>query len=280
MNYVGAPALAALAAYRVGAGLVTLAVPQAIHAIVACQVVEATHIVLPHNLGALVPAAARLVREGAGDCEAILVGPGLGQEPETESFLKLLLGKGQETGRRHVGFLAEEKGLRMDGAEALPPLVLDADGLNLLARTPEWWTLLPEGSVLTPHPGEMARLMGCSIEELPSDRVALATQKASEWNCIVVLKGAFTVVASPTGEVWVLPFATAALSTAGSGDVLAGAIAGLLAQGLAPDDAALCGAYLHGYAGLLAERSIGRAGTIAGDLLPLLPDALSLAGEG
>jgi NAD(P)H-hydrate epimerase len=156
----------------------------------------------------------------------------------------------------------------------LPPLVIDADALNALAAVEEWWTYLPSGSVLTPHPGEMARLTGLEKEEVNRDRLAIAVAKSAEWRQTLVLKGAFTVVAAPDGRATVVPFATAALATAGTGDVLAGSIAGLLAQGLEPYDAALCGAYLHGLAGQMLAQEMGDAGTLAGDLLPRLPRAI------
>ena len=151
--------------------------------------------------------------------------------------------------------------------------MLDADGLNLLARMPDWPRLLPEQCVLTPHPGEMARLLGRSTAEVQADRMATARDAARKWGCVVALKGAYTIVAAPDGRATVIPFANALLSTAGSGDVLAGAIVGLLAQGADAYAAAICGAYLHGLAGELRAAEIGTAGMLAGDLLPLLPVA-------
>ena len=128
-----------------------------------------------------------------------------------------------------------------------------------------WPRLLPPGTILTPHPGEFARLARLDREKVQADRVALAAEKAAEWNCVVVLKGAFTVVAAPDGQIAVEPFATSALASAGTGDVLAGAIAGLLAQGLAPFDAALCAAWLHGMAGVRAA-GCGDPISTAGDV--------------
>ena len=136
--------------------------------------------------------------------------------------------------------------------EALPPLVIDADGLNVLAKIENWHELLPENTILTPHPREFARLAGIDNEdtaEVQANRLDLAIEKAAEWNAIVVLKGAFTVVAAPDGRVAVSPFASAKLATAGTGDVLAGVITGLLAQGCEPFEAAVAGVWLHGYAG-------------------------------
>jgi len=153
---------------------------------------------------------------------------------------------------------------------------VDADGLNALATAGEWWKMLPPGTILTPHPGEMARLMGGDVttKEVQADRNGHAQRMAARWNTVVVLKGAFTVVADPGGRVFILPFANPALATAGSGDVLAGAIVGLRAQGMAAFEAAVAGAYLHGLAGELARADLGDMGVVAGDLPPRLPQAL------
>jgi NAD(P)H-hydrate epimerase len=156
----------------------------------------------------------------------------------------------------------------------LPPLVIDADALNALAEVDEWWTALPENSVLTPHPGEMGRLMDVEAHVVNEDRLTVAMAKAVEWKQIVVLKGAFTVVAAPDGRATVIPFANPGLATAGTGDVLAGSIVGLLAQGTEPFDAAVCGTYLHGLAGQIVTAKMGHAGPLAGDLLPALPQAI------
>jgi NAD(P)H-hydrate epimerase len=151
---------------------------------------------------------------------------------------------------------------------------VDADGLNLLAKLENWPRLLPPETILTPHPGEMARLMGCETREVQADRIGCAIQMAAAWGQVVVLKGAYTVVAAPDGRVTLLPFANPAMATAGSGDVLAGAIVGMRAQGLAPFEAALVGAYLHGLAGELARDALGDAGVVAGDLMAMLPLAI------
>jgi NAD(P)H-hydrate epimerase len=173
---------------------------------------------------------------------------------------------------RQVGFHRDEAP-SLTGVR-LPPLVVDADGLNALSEADRWWMALPPGSILTPHPGEMGRLMGASAGDVNRDRLAVALTQAAKWHQIVVLKGAYTVVAAPDGRATVLPFANPALATAGTGDVLAGSIVGLLAQGLAPFDAALCGAYLHGLAGQIVRERIGDAGLFASDLLPALPQAI------
>jgi len=153
----------------------------------------------------------------------------------------------------------------------LPSLVLDADALNTLAKIPNWWQQLAEDAILTPHPGEMARLLGVSVCEVQSDRVGIAKQVAQEWHKTIVLKGAYTVVAAPDGRAMISPIANPGLASAGTGDVLTGAIAGLLAQGLSLFDAAALGVYLHGEAGEMVKSKLGDAGMIATDLLPVLP---------
>jgi len=269
VNYVGAPCLAAEGAYRVGAGLVTLAVPGPIHPVVAAKVTEATYLVLPHDLGVLAPAGVSLLAERVEEYDALLLGPGLGREEATGEFVADLVAGRVAQAHRPIGF-----GVTREAAGKLfrlPPLVLDADALNVLAERPNWWEHVPSGSVLTPHPGEMARLLGCEVQAVNADRLGVAREAAARWGCVVALKGAYTVVASPDGRATVIPFANPALATAGTGDVLAGAIVGLMAQGLGPYDAAVCGAYLHAAAGELVSARLGAAGMLASDLLPALP---------
>jgi hydroxyethylthiazole kinase-like uncharacterized protein yjeF len=276
VNYTGAPYLAASSATRVGAGLVTLAPPQPIYPVVASKLTEATYLLLPHDMGVLAPGAVKVLSENVGGYAALLIGPGLGREKSTEEFLRQLLG-GQKAVRKHrVGFSHEEDAEAEEVSEAikLPALVLDADGLNLLSKIEDWPHQLPAETVLTPHPGEMARLMDSEIKEVEADRIGHASSMAAEWGHVVVLKGAYTVVAAPDGRVAVLPFANPAMATAGTGDVLAGAITGMRAQGLAAFEAALVGGYLHGLAGELARDTLGDAGVVAGDLVDLLPLAI------
>jgi NAD(P)H-hydrate epimerase len=161
----------------------------------------------------------------------------------------------------------------------LPALVLDADALNTLAKIPRWWQNLTGDAVLTPHPGEMSRLTGLSIEEVQSNRLSVAREAATSWHKTIVLKGAYTVIAAPDGRTMLNPIANAGLASAGTGDVLAGAIAGLLAQGLSPFDAATCGVYLHSQAGEIVKRDMGDAGMVASDLLPVLPSVIKTLKE-
>jgi hydroxyethylthiazole kinase-like uncharacterized protein yjeF len=275
-NYTGAAYLASAAATRVGAGLVTLCLAESLHPVLASKLTEVTFLLLPHDLGALVPQAASLVEQRLPDYSALLLGPGLGTEDPTVEFVHRLLGTHIPGGRRHIGFLGSENETSGEEEEGprLPPVVVDADGLNSLAGLPQWWEPFPSRSVLTPHPGEMSRLLGCSVEDIETDRLGAAQRAARDWHQVVVLKGAHTVVAAPDGRTALSPFANPGLATAGTGDVLAGSIVGFLAQGLEPYEAAVAGVYVHGAAGELATAALGDAGTIASDLLPLLPQVL------
>ena len=150
--------------------------------------------------------------------------------------------------------------------------MVDADGLNALAKLDQWWRLLPPQTILTPHPGEMARLRGgVAVSGGGADRLAVAREAARAWGHIVVLKGACTLIASPEGALRINGTPNPALATAGTGDVLAGTTAGLLAQGMAPYDAACAAVYLHALAGLRVHAHLGDAGLLAGDLLAELP---------
>ena len=275
-NYVGAPCLAAAGAYRIGAGLVTLAVPQRIYPLVAAKMTEPTFLVLPDEMGVLVPTALRVLGERIKDYDALLVGPGLGTEPATKEFVAGLISGPWQARLRPIGFGVSHQ--ESERPPNLPPLVLDADALNLLSGLDRWWEHLPQESVLTPHPGEMARLVGCDVRTIQGDRIGAARRTAMQWKCTVVLKGAYSVVASPKGRVTIIPFANPALATAGTGDVLAGAILGLMAQGVPGFPAAVCGAYLHGLAARIRVREHGQVGMLASDLLALLSVAMRQVG--
>jgi hydroxyethylthiazole kinase-like uncharacterized protein yjeF len=253
-NYVGAAHLAAAGAYRVGAGLVTLACPRSLQPVIASNLTEATYLPLPEEDGGLAREAADHVLRALDGYQTLLLGCGLGQRGATQSFVRAVLFS-----------------LPADSSTAA---VVDADGLNALAKTPGWWRELKAPAIVTPHPGEMARLSGRPIAEIQADRLGCAVSCAEEWGKTVVLKGAHTVVASPDSRAALSPFANPALASAGTGDVLAGAVTGFLAQGLPPFEAAVCGVYVHAAAGEEALREMGDAGAMAGDLLPLLPHAI------
>lgn len=275
-NYPGAPWLAAQAAARVGAGWVTLAVPRAIYPVLAAKTTEITYVLLPDELGVLIPDAVEVLAKAVEGYAAMVLGPGLTQEKEAVAFVHGMFGLERAARRGRIGFHIEEEETAKPAAPAWnwPPLVVDADGLNALAQARDWASRLPGPAILTPHPGEMARLTGLDKASIEQDRWGIARQFAQAWGHVVVLKGAFTVIAAPDGRAVVMPFANPALATAGTGDVLAGAIAGLRAQGLAPFEAAALGAYLHGLAGERAREEIGAAGVTAGDLIPRLPEVL------
>jgi len=278
VNYTGAALLSGKAAYRVGAGLVTMAVPTMVHDALAGQFPEATWALLPHERGFIAREAAKRLKENIERATALLVGPGFGLEDTTQEFLKDLLTGGsapkKATGR--IGFLPDQAVEEKKEAKHLPPMVVDADGLKLLAKIDNWHKILPAPAVLTPHPGEMSFLTGLSTEEIQNDRLAVATKYAEEWGHVVVLKGAFTVIAAPDGIATVIPVASPALARAGTGDVLAGLIVGLRAQGLDAYDAAVAGAWIHAQAGLLAADVFGStASVLAGDVLEAIPDVMS-----
>lgn len=257
VNFTGAALLSSEAAYRSGAGLVTVAVARPLHTILAGHLPEATWLLLPHEDGFIAEEAAGVLLENLSKPTSMLIGPGFGMADTTRRFLERLFAR--------------------DGqASDLPPLVIDADGLKLLSQISEWPKRLPSPAVLTPHPGEMGVLTGLSIKEIQSDRLAIAERYAKQWGHVVVLKGAFTIIAAPDGHTAIIPIATPALARAGTGDVLAGLITGLRAQGMEAFQAAVAGAWIHGKAGLWAADAIGNtASVLAGDVLQSSIDVIS-----
>jgi NAD(P)H-hydrate epimerase len=278
VNYTGAALLAGEAAYRVGAGLVTLAVPAPLHSALAGQLPEATWILLPHEMGVISAGAADVLAKNFERATALLIGPGFGTEDTTKEFIEnLLTGKvGSKKSAARIGFVHGESEKKAEKNEILPPMIFDADGLKLLAKITDWAKVLPAPAVLTPHPGEMSALTGLTVDEIQADREGVAARFAKQWGHVVVLKGAFTVIASPDGRLTVIPVATAALARAGTGDVLAGLIVGLRAQGVGAYDAAVAGAWIHARAGLEAADELGgTASVLAGDVLGSVADVLS-----
>lgn len=277
INFCGAVLLAVRGAYRVGAGLVRAAIPGAIFDTVAGQLPEATWLVLPHTDGVINREGAKLLLKNLDRVTAFLLGPGLGTENETREFVDDLLGMAQSSvsNKRAIGF-AEPSPRSFDGSRIkLPPMVIDADGLKLLAEIKDWYKKLLSPVILTPHPGEMSVLTGLSINEIQNNRMEVACDFAKKWGHVVVLKGAMTVVAEPGGKYAVVPIANSALATAGTGDVLSGMITGLVAQGMDTYQASLAGAWLHGQAGLIAAKKQGHAASVmAGDVADAIPDAL------
>ncbi|MEW6032512.1 MAG: NAD(P)H-hydrate dehydratase [Bacillota bacterium] len=271
-GFTGAAVLAALGALRAGAGLVTALCPEGSRPLVAGALPEALTRGLPEDT------SGRLSADAAGELDTTL-GAALGGAAGRTA---LVAGPGLGVGDGVAAVVG-----RLVGRLSLP-VVLDADALNNLAlagpeavadalsstRRPD--ALVP---VLTPHPGEMARLTGRPAEDIQADRTAAALAAATAWRCVVVLKGAGTVVAAPDGRAWLNATGNPGLATAGSGDVLAGAIGAYLAQGVPPLEAALLGVAVHGLAGDLAAAEVGSRGLLASDVAHRLPRAAeSLAG--
>jgi len=262
LDYAGAALLVCRAAGRAGAGLVTLAVPESLQPLFAAKVVEATTMALPEDDVEEVDPEPALAKVLDHEHDALVIGPGLRPSLAAADLLRLILTAPEEA--------------------AGPPAVLDAEALRTLAAADEWWTSVSRPCVLTPHAGEFARLRAGSGHEPAEDgdlnaddaaRSRAASAAAVEWGQVVVLKGANTVIAAPDGSVAVAPFENPAMASGGTGDVLAGTVGALLAQGLAPYDAARLGVYLHGLAGESVRERIGDAGLLAGDL----PEALPMA---
>ncbi|MBI4497081.1 MAG: NAD(P)H-hydrate dehydratase [Chloroflexi bacterium] len=250
-TYIGAAALVGQAAGRCGAGLVTLAVAHSLVPVLAAKLTEPTYLPLPEDAPGHIGAdAAPTIVEVLGQVDALVVGCGIGLHPATEAF---------------IGSLLESL------PPSPPPLVLDADALTALSRRPGWWEQVRGDVVLTPHPGEMGRLLGSTTAAVQQDRLTAAREAATRWGTTIVLKGAGTVVAAPDGRLHLSGVATPALATAGTGDCLAGSMGALLSQGLSAFAAASLAVYLTGTAGLLVQEEVGRAGAIASDLLPRLP---------
>lgn len=273
VQYTGAPLLAAKAACAVGTGLVQVAVPESLHQVLAGHLPEATWLLLPEVRGGMSADGAQLVQRKLPGVDALLVGPGLGLDENVKRFIRQLFLR-QANSIEGLGFLINRSG-ENTGSGVIPPLVVDADGLKCLAEIPDWYQLIPPGSILTPHPGEMSILTGLPVKEIQKDRIDVVKKFAAEWGQIVVLKGAGTIVAAPDGRVTLIDVQTSALAHAGSGDVLAGLTVGLLAQGIRSYDAAVTAAYLHGQAGLLAAQIKGSpASVLPSDLILHLGDIL------
>jgi NAD(P)H-hydrate epimerase len=276
VNYVGAPFLAGLAAYRIGAGLVAMAIPQSIHAMLAGQLPEAIWLLLNDDDGVISENASDLIAEQFSKVNALAIGPGLGREETTERFLEAVLFPKSTAGTtRRVGFLVEESP-KDKKEKKFPTIILDADGLRWLAVKKNWSEKYQGNLVLTPHPGEMAALTGLSIEEIQDNRLTIAAKFAQLWKQVLVLKGALTVIAAPDGRINVVPVADSALAKAGSGDVLSGMIASLIGQGVDDFEAASAAAWLHARAGQRAVGQVGnRSSVMATDIIQSIASILS-----
>jgi hydroxyethylthiazole kinase-like uncharacterized protein yjeF len=248
LGYTGAPYLTATAAARAGAGYVRLLAAETIYPILAVKCTEVVVTQVPEvGPGILGHAGLETLLRFCAAADACVIGPGLGREFSTRRLV--------------LDLLAQLKG----------PAVIDADALNALSEQRKLLPRLKASLVLTPHPAEMARLTGLTVDAIQADREATAARFAAEWGHVVVLKGSKTVIAEPGGTVRVNPHGNPALASAGTGDVLAGIIGGLLAQGLEAFEAAVTGVFLHGATGDEASARMGDAGVLASDLLPLIP---------
>jgi NAD(P)H-hydrate epimerase len=278
VNYTGAAVLAGEAAYRSGAGLVTMAVPSPVHLALAGRFPEATWVLLPHETGVISAGGAEVLAKNFERATALLIGPGFGMENTTREFIEKIL-EGKSASRKAtqgIGFVHRESEKADEVNSKLPPMVIDADGLKLLGQIKDWYEKIPAPAILTPHPGEMAGLTDLSKELIQEKREEIAVQYAKLWGHVVVLKGAFTVIAAPDGRLTVIPVATPALAHAGTGDVLAGLIVGFRAQGLDAYEAAVAGAWIHARAGLYAADDLGTtASVLAGDVLDSISDVIS-----
>ncbi|MFY9615910.1 MAG: NAD(P)H-hydrate dehydratase [Candidatus Dormiibacterota bacterium] len=251
LGYTGAAYLTANAAARAGAGYVRLLAAESIYPILAIKCTEVVVTQVPEvGQGVLGHAGMEPILRFCRGGDACIIGPGLGREYSTRRMVLDLL------------------------SQISTPAVVDADALNALASQPKQIGRMRRRLVLTPHPTEMARLTGLTVEAIQADRIGVAGRFAKEWGQVVVLKGAGTVIADPDGRIHVNSHKNPALATAGTGDVLAGIIGGFLAQGLEPFPAAVAGVYVHGAAGEEIAAKMGDTGALASDLLPLIPGVI------
>jgi len=251
--YVGAPILAARATYMLGAGLVRMAVPGSIQSMLAPGVPEAVWNLLAENeLGQVTKDNLPVIQELLKSCTAAVIGPGWGTASTTRDLLNSLL--------------------MLDTPKC--PLVIDADGLRLLSEIPEWWMHLPPNTILTPHPGEMEALCHLPVIEIQANRINVANEFAAKWQVVLVLKGALTTISDHGVKSATLARTCPALAKAGTGDVLAGMIASLLAQGVPAFQAAGLAAWLHLDAGDLASAGYPSRSVMASDVVNRIPSAI------
>ena len=250
-GFTGAAALASLGALRSGGGLVTLGVAKSLNSIMEVKLTEAMTKPLPETgEGSLSLEAEGEILQLAQKVDALAIGPGLSTHPETSELVRRLLAKINK------------------------PMVIDADGLNGLAGNISLLTRSPASIIITPHPGEMGRLVGKTTGDVQSERIGVAQEVASQTGTVVVLKGARTVISDQEGEAYVNPTGNPGMARGGMGDILTGMIASFIGQGLTELEAAKAGVYIHGLAGDIAAKSQGEVGLMATDLLDNLPQAI------
>lgn len=256
-RYTGAALLAGKACLRSGIGYLSMAVPAPLHTSLSGQIPEAIWYLLPESDGKIAASSAELLKDVVPGKTAILIGPGLTVSESSivfaESFFREIIANYTET-----------------------PIVCDADMLTILSQSPGLIKYLPQCTVLTPHPGEMARLTCLDVDEVQANRAELARKFATEKQLTVVLKGANTIIASPNGQLRKLNFAHSVLAHAGSGDVLAGLLTGLLGQGIPAFEAACLAVWLHAKSGLLAlEKRKHAASVLPSDLVNYIGHAMN-----
>ena len=247
---MGAAAMSALGALRAGAGLVTVAIPRSQNPIIQELVMEAMSAPMAETAERTISEAAlpALLHLAVGK-RAVALGPGLSLQQETQALIRTFV------------------------PQLACPVVIDADGLNAIAGHDTTTTTRPAPTVLTPHPGEMARLLGCTTDRVQADRPQAAREAARRYRAWVVLKGAHTLLADPDGRLWINTTGNPGMASGGTGDVLTGMLGGLIAQSIPLPDAATAAIYLHGLAGDLAARQMGETGLMARDLIAQLPAA-------
>jgi hydroxyethylthiazole kinase-like uncharacterized protein yjeF len=250
-GFSGAAAMAATSSLKTGAGLVRLAIPKGIADAIESKLLEVVKIPLPQTADETIDTAALTVLTPHFDSDVIVVGPGITTHPQTAEFL--------------VSFVSK----------ITSPLIIDADAINILAGHKHLLKKCPAPCVLTPHPGELSRLTGLPVKDINLNRLDLAPQLARTYNCVMVLKGAPTVIASPDGSVYLNPTGNSGLSSAGSGDVLVGMIAGFIAQHVSLVESAMLGAFLHGLCSELAMERNNEYSLMAGDLIEHIPEAIN-----
>lgn len=251
IGMTGSGSLSAKAALRTGAGLVYLGIPEKLLSIYAINVPESIQIPLPQdNEGVLTKESIEIIASKLENMNVLAIGPGMTSKNDVKEIVNKVL------------------------SQCKSPMVIDADGLNVIREERNIFSSLKNTAVITPHPGEMARLTGISIEEIQNNREKIALSYAKKTGVITVLKGNNTVIASPSGEIYINPTGNPGMATAGTGDVLTGIISALIAQTLSPLEAALAGTYIHGTAGDIAAKEKGYHGLIAGDVIENIPMAI------
>jgi ADP-dependent NAD(P)H-hydrate dehydratase / NAD(P)H-hydrate epimerase len=253
----GAAALAARGAMRAGAGLVTVATAASAQPVVAALLLEAMTEPLPETTARTLALKAReALDELVERRDAVTLGPGLGLDDETQALARGLV------------------------FECARPMVVDADALTALTGHLARLRGAPAPRCLTPHPGEMARMLGASVTDVQRDRIATVRQVAAAWQTLVVLKGATSVIGRPDGTVLLNPTGNPGMASGGTGDVLAGVLGAFLARGLEPEVALPAAVYLHGLAGDAAAERVGQESLVAGDVIEALPEAFRRIGAG